>query len=342
MLVYRKSVAEAMLNLNPDDVLFSVSKLFFAYGFGNSLAFPLVTGAAALLLPQRPGAGEVAELVRRHGVTVMFWVPSGYAAMLQGDLSRGFGRLRLAISAGEALPPDISPRIQAALNVPLLNQLGSTEAGHAYCGTQADEDPASSIGRPLPAYHLEVRDKHGNPVTDGQSGELWVKGPTLPNAYLNNTSRSETVFVDGWFRSGDCASRLPNGRFRLLGRIDDMEMVGGIKISPMVVESVLCNHPQVRDVAVTTVVEDGRSQLVAYLDCTGSVADMVGELRGQAREQLAPYMVPRRFIQVNQLPRTINGKLRRHVVRSAQWREQASMDPVPTSERQLSEEAHQV
>ncbi len=319
VLVYRDAVADSMLHLQRDDILFSVSKLFFAYGFGNSLAFPLTTGAASLLLAHRPAACEVTELIERHGVTVLFWVPSGYAALVQEDTSVVQSRLRLAISAGEALPPDLSQRLQEALKSSVLNQLGSTEAGHAYCGTQPGDDPAISVGRPLPGYQLAIHDWQGKPVAGGEAGELWVKGPTLPSAYLNDVEKSENVFVEGWLRSGDCAMQLPDGSFQLLGRLDDMEMVGGIKVSPLLVESVLRSYPEVNDVAVIARVETGKSQLVAYICCTRPLVELESELRSVAKKNLAPYMVPRRFYQVAELPRTINGKLRRHILRSTKW-----------------------
>jgi 4-hydroxybenzoate adenylyltransferase len=314
-LVYRDSVAYPMLDLRPHDVLFSASRLFFAYGLGNSLAFPLMTGACAVLLPQRPNAQQALQALAQFKATVMFWVPSGYASLLRQATPKAPATLRLAISAGENLSPHLSERLQKWLGVPLLNQLGSTEAGHAYCGTRASDDPSLSVGRPLPGYQVSVRDPQtGVSLPSHTEGELWLTGPTLP-----------TTDHGQWFRTGDCARSLPNGTLTLHGRLDDIEQVNGIKISPLPIEAALSFDPDVLDVAVIgMMLETGESQLWALVVSACSLDDtFTARLRQQVKSQLAPYTVPHRFIQVEALARTSNGKLQRHLMRRPQWIEHA-------------------
>jgi fatty acid CoA ligase FadD22 len=160
-----------------------------------------------------------------------------------------------------------------------------------------------------------------------------VKGPSLPTGYLDAEPSSGSAFLDGWFKSGDRACRLPEGRFRHLGRVDDMLMVGGIKISPVHVESVLGNHPDVVDVAVATEWEQGRSRLVAFVVSERELAETERELREYAKQRLARYMVPQRYVKVRELPRTTSGKLRRHLLRSAHWLTMARVEESPERQR---------
>lgn len=331
MLVYRDAVASGMLGLRREDLLFSASRMFFAYGLGNSLAFPLTMGASAVLLPRRPSGADALEVLRRHPVNVMFWVPSGFASLLREAEESPSQSLRLAVSAGEALSPGLALRLQGWLGAPVLNQLGSTEAGHAYCGTSAGDDPAASIGRVLPGYCVELRDPAtGLPVPLGRDGEVWLAGPTVPRSYwrdLTGEERGADLFVGDWFRTGDKARRLEDGRLQYLGRVDDIEKVGGMKISPLEVEAVLSEHPDVAEVAVASVVHrDGASRLWAFVVCRRPLADIEPELRSLARGRLASFMVPKFFVPVERLPRTTNGKLQRHVLRSDDWIHRALSD----------------
>ena len=324
MLVYRDAVASGMLGLRREDLLFSASRMFFAYGLGNSLAFPLTMGASAVLLPHRPSGADALEVLRRHPVNVMFWVPSGFAALLREAELSPSQSLRLAVSAGEALAPGLAMRLQGWLGAPVLNQLGSTEAGHAYCGTSTGDDPAASVGRVLPGYSVELRDPAtGAPVASDGEGEVWLAGPTVPRSYWRDVTgleRSADLFVGDWFRTGDKARRLADGRLQHLGRVDDIEKVGGMKISPLEVEAVLSEHPDVAEVAVASVVQpDGASRLWAFVVCRRSLADIEPELRTLSRERLASFMVPKFFVPTEHLPRTTNGKLQRHVLRSDTW-----------------------
>jgi len=323
---YAIAVGIGMLDIKQKDVLFSVSKLFFAYGFGNSLVFPLMHGTSALLLRERPTPADIGRLIDQYQVSVFFWVPSGFGALLKTRLPANTVQLRLLVSAGEPLLPSLSEKIQQAISVPLLNQLGSTEVGHAYCGTQIGDNPAESIGRALPNYQFEVRDEHGDIVTLGEKGELWVKGPTVPTCYLNSDESSARHFVDGWFKSGDCVQELPNQYFQHHGRIDDMQMVGGIKVSSLHIENILNQFPQVIESAVISEFIDNKSQLIAFLRLAIPLSDIEDALKEHARSFLAAYMVPKILIEVDAFPRTINGKLQRYKLFSKTWLNKAAED----------------
>jgi acyl-coenzyme A synthetase/AMP-(fatty) acid ligase len=297
--------------------------MFFAYGFGNAFAFPLYSGSAAVLVGERPGPEQVAELIERHRVTMLYAVPSAYAALAARTGHSSYGTLRGAVSAGETLPGELGERATELLGVPVYEQIGSTEAGHAFCANGPGGNVPGTIGRPVPGYDLELRDKSGAAVADGEQGELWVRGPTLLKGYLNRPAQTARVLVDGWLSTRDLAVRGAGGTYRHLGRVDDMEMVGGITVSPVEVERVLSGHPSVREIAVAAVPDgSGATKLRAFV--VPAAADQDGarleaDLIGLARQSLAAFKVPRTVQVVPALPRTATGKLRRHVVRTGSW-----------------------
>ncbi|PSK65689.1 p-hydroxybenzoic acid--AMP ligase FadD22 [Micromonospora sp. MH33] len=319
-LHYHRAVGEAMLRLRPEDVSFSVSKLFFAYGLGNSLVYPLHSGSAAVLTAPRPGPARIAELVRRHRVTVLHAVPSAYANLVAEVTDpEPFRSVRVAVSAGEPLAPTLGEQATALLGAPVLDELGSTEIGGACCANRLDDNQPGTIGRPLPGYELRVCDDSGRPLDGPVEGELWVRGPTLLTGYLHRPEETARVLVDGWLRTGDRVTRLPDGRYRHGGRLDDLELVGGITMSPVEVERLLLTHPLVREAGVAAVPDDrGATKLRAYVVCAvdqATVPGLADELIGLVRSRLATYKVPRSVEFVAALPRTPTGKLRRFVLR---------------------------
>jgi fatty acid CoA ligase FadD22 len=320
--VYFDAVGGPVLGIGPADVMLSVSKLFFAYGFGNAFVFPLYSGSSAVLVADRPPAERIAELVARHRVTLLYAVPSAYAALVAKADRAAFGSLRGAVSAGETLPPALGERATELLGVPIYEQIGSTEAGHAFCANGVYGNVPGTIGWPVPGYELELRGKDGRPVPDGAEGELWVRGPTLLREYLNRPEQTAGVLVDGWLATRDLASRQPDGTYRHHGRADDLEMVGGITVSPLEIERVLESHPQVAEVAVAAVRDDtGASKLRAFVVPSGlpGKTSLEADLIGLARKHLAAFKVPRTVHVVPALPRTATGKLRRHIVRTGSW-----------------------
>ncbi|MER5582030.1 benzoate-CoA ligase family protein [Streptomyces asoensis] len=328
---YHDLIGRRLLGITEDDVTLSVSKLYFAYGFGNAFVFPLFSGSSAVLVDRRPTPAAVDELVARHRVSLLYSVPSAYAALVadRGDGHAAcFASVRAAVSAGEGLPDGLGARITELLGAPVLEQIGSTEAGHAFCANSLGHDHPGTVGRPVPGFEVELRDRSGRPVPDGAEGELWVRGPTVTPGYLNRPEETRRTLVGGWLATHDRARREPDGAYRHLGRTDDMEMVGGITVSPLEVEAVLRTHPAVREVAVAAVPDHrGATRLRAFVVPDRPAAPRGGtgltgledELLVLLRERLAAFKVPRSVSFVGSLPRTSTGKLRRHLVRRGAW-----------------------
>ncbi|MGI8807433.1 MAG: AMP-binding protein [Acidimicrobiales bacterium] len=304
-LVYVEAFARPAIAIRRTDVLLSVSKLYFAYGLGNSLFFPLLTGCRAVLHAAHPVPTEIAEVVRRHRVTVIFGVPTFYAHLVAGADPSALGSVRVAVSAGEALGTELATRARAFLGVPILDGLGSTEVGQTFASNTLDRWKDATVGMALPPYRVSVRDDQGRSLPPGEVGALWVAGPTLPLGY-----------ADEWLVTGDRALLDAEGFLHLRGRADDVELVGGISVSPLEIEAVLSRHPAVTEVAVAGVVgADGASRLEAFVVAAPGAA-VEAELLALARAELAPFMVPRTIAFVDVLPRTPTGKLRRYVLRS--------------------------
>jgi fatty acid CoA ligase FadD22 len=321
--VYHDTIGLPVLGVGPCDVTFSVSRLFYAYGFGNAFVFPLYSGSAAVLTAERPQPEQVAELVARHRVTLLYAVPSAYAALADRAGAGDFGSLRAAVSAGESLPEELGRRARELLGAGIYEQIGSTEAGHAFCANRVYDDVPGTLGRAVPGFELAVRGRDGRPVADGDRGELWVRGPTLMREYLGRPEQTAQVLVDGWLATRDLVHRRPDGTYQHLGRVDDMEMVGGITVSPLEVERVLSGHPLVREVAVAAIPDErGATRLRAFVVATASgtdSTDLEADLLRLARGRLAAFKVPRTVRVVPELPRTATGKLRRHLVRTGSW-----------------------
>lgn len=316
-VVYVEAFAGPAIALEQSDVVLSVSKLYFAYGLGNSLFFPLATGCRAVLHPAHPRPDDIAALVRRHRVTVLFSVPTFYAHLV-AQCDRGdFASVRVAVSAGEALGVTLAQRARAFLGCPILDGLGSTEVGQTFASNTLERWEDGTVGRVLRPYRVAVRDDSGRDVPAGEVGALWVAGPTLP------------LGSGEWLCTGDRAVLDGEGFVHLRGRSDDTEMVGGISVSPLEVEAVLSRHPSVTEVAVAGVVApDGASQLRAFVvavpGADGAQMEVLeAELIALARAELAPFKVPRSVTVVEALPRTPTGKLRRFVLRSGAWAAQA-------------------
>ncbi|MGW0841867.1 benzoate-CoA ligase family protein [Streptomyces sp. NPDC002787] len=321
---YHDLIGRRLLRITPDDVTLSVSRLYFAYGFGNALVFPLFSGSSAVLADRRPTPAAVDELVARHRVTLLYSVPSAYAALV-ADRANGhedcFASVRAAVSAGEGMPAGLGKQVTELLGAPVLEQIGSTEAGHAFCANSFDHNHPGTVGRPVPGFEVELRDRAGTPVPEGETGELWVRGPTVTPGYLNRPEETERTLIGGWLNTRDRARREPDGTYRHLGRADDMEMVGGITVSPLEVEALLRTHPGVRDVAVAAVTDErGASKLRAFVIPVPPIGvGLEAELICMARDNLAAFKVPRSVSFVPTLPRTATGKLRRHLVRQGAW-----------------------
>ncbi|MDQ6728512.1 MAG: AMP-binding protein [Actinomycetota bacterium] len=330
-LVYFEAFALPAIAVRRADVLLSVSKLYFAYGLGNSLFFPLLAGCRAVLDAAHPRPDDIAELVRRRGVTVLFSVPTFYAHLVASGRPEAFATVRAAVSAGEALNVALAERARKLLDCPILDGLGSTEVGQTFASNTLAHWRDGTVGRALPPYRVCVRDGRGRTLAPGRPGVLWVSGPTLPLGYLGPPAR---LAVPGtgdatggeWLCTGDRAELDGDGFVHLRGRVDDLEMVGGISVSPLEIEAVLSRHPAVTEVAVAGVLgPDGASRLAAFVvpATPAATGTLVEELVALARSELAPFKVPRSVLLVEALPRTPTGKLRRFVLRNGTWGAQA-------------------
>jgi benzoate-CoA ligase len=309
-------LASQVIALGPDDVVLSASRMFFAYGLGNSVYLPAAAGAAVAVDAFPPSPASVQGAIDRYAPTVVFGVSSlwaGYAQLGQAALARS---VRLAFSAGEALPADLFHRFRVRFGLPLLDGLGATETMHHATSNRMDDAVPGSAGRALDGFEIQVRDAEGRALPDGTSGELWIRGPTLASGYWNRAELTARTFVDGWLRTGDRA-RVREGRLHHEGRFDDLMKVGGIWVAPVEVEDVLRAHDDVAEAAVV-LVDDGTGipVLKAFVRSTRTDGGLHAELAKACRARLASFKVPRLFETVTALPRTATGKLRRFELRA--------------------------
>ena len=310
-----------ILGIREDDVVFSAAKLFFAYGLGNGLTFPLSVGATTVLMAERPTPAAVFARLTKHQPTIFYGVPTLFAALLASPNlpQRGQLRLRMCTSAGEALPADIGRRWTDHFGVEILDGLGSTEMLHIFLSNRAANVRYGTSGTPVPGYELKIVGDDGCPVAPGQVGELRVCGPTSATAYWNNRQKSRETFEGQWTRSGDKYSVDEEGFFVYAGRTDDMLKVSGIYVSPVEVEAALITHPAVLEAAVIGKADEEKlTKPVAYVVLKAGHAGSAGlaeELRQHVKSRLAPYKYPRWIEFIDELPKTATGKIQRYKLR---------------------------
>jgi benzoate-CoA ligase len=310
-----------VLGIGPEDRLFSAAKLFFAYGLGNGLTFPLAVGATGILAAERPSPASVARILRAQRPTIFFGVPTLYAAMLAGnDLPRRQElALRCCVSAGEPLPAEIGRRWSELTEVDLLDGIGSTEMLHIFLSNRPGAVRYGTTGRMLPGYDLKIVDEDGQKVAPGEIGDLLVDGPTSAAFYWNNRERSRTTFRGAWTWTGDKYYQDKDGYFVYCGRSDDMLKVNGMWVSPAEVEAALIEHPGVLEAAVVGAEDaDGLTKAKAFVVTKPGIAADAGletALDAQARARLAPYKCPRTFAFLDELPKTATGKIQRFKLR---------------------------
>jgi benzoate-CoA ligase family protein len=315
------------LDITENDVCYSVAKLFFAYGLGNALTFPMSVGACTVLLPERPTPESVAALLRRHPVTVFYAVPTFYAAFLASASAppRADVKFRCCVSAGEALPPDVGKRWVEKYGVDILDGIGSTEMLHIFLSNRAGEVKYGTTGKPVPGYECKLIGDDGQPVKKGEMGELLIKGPTSAIMYWNNREQSCSTFLGPWTRSGDKYMEDEQGYYVYCGRHDDMLKVSGLYVSPFEVEGALATHPEVLEAAVVAWPDADaliKPKAFVVLKDQTKVADaaardaMSRALQEHVKTRLAPYKYPR-WIEFRQdLPKTATGKIQRFKLRS--------------------------
>ena len=334
-----------VLGLREDDVCFSAAKLFFAYGLGNALTFPMAVGATTLLMAERPTpeatfrrwTGGVAAHDPQgpsarppEGApaawggpaplkpTVFYGAPTGFAGMLAHPAlpAKGAVAMRLVSSAGEALPAELGERFKAHFGVDIVDGIGSTEMLHIFLSNRPERVRYGSTGWPVPGYEIELRGDDGQPVPDGEPGDLYIHGPSAAMMYWGNVTKTRDTFQGGWTKSGDKYIRNSDGSHTYGGRSDDMLKVSGVYVSPFEVEATLVQHPAVLEAAVIGVVDaDGLTKTKAFVVLIDGQAADEATLKAFVKDKLAPYKYPRQIAFVNGLPKTATGKIQRFKLR---------------------------
>ncbi|HTQ00151.1 MAG TPA: benzoate-CoA ligase family protein [Casimicrobiaceae bacterium] len=309
-----------VLGLGERDVAFSAAKLFFAYGLGNSLTFPLSAGATVLLMAERPTPASVFKRLTGHKPTVFFGVPTLYAALLASpDLPvRGDVALRLCVSAGEPLPKEIGERFAARFGCDVLDGIGSTEMLHIFLSNRPGRVRYGTTGTPVDGYDVELRGEDGRGVGVGEIGDLYIRGPSAALMYWDNSAKTRSTFQGEWTRSGDKYVCDAEGFFTYAGRSDDMLKVGGQFVSPFEVEAALMRHDAVLEAAVVGKTEQGLTRTLAYVVLkpgrSGDAA-LAEALKAFVKDALAPHKYPREIRFIAELPKTATGKIQRFKLR---------------------------
>ena len=312
-----------VLELTENDVCFSAAKLFFAYGLGNGLTFPMTVGACAILMPERPTPDATFKRMT-GGVggakpTVFFGAPTGFAGMLahpnlpkKSDVA-----MRLVSSAGEALPAELGERFTAHFGVNIVDGIGSTEMLHIFLSNKPNDVRYGTTGWPVPGYDIELRGDDGNAVPDGEPGDLYIKGPSAALMYWGNREKSRETFQGGWTKSGDKYIRNADGTYTYGGRSDDMLKVSGIYVSPFEVEATLIQHAAVLEAAVIGVIDkEGLTKTKAFVVRKAGAEVTEDALKAFVKDKLAPYKYPRQIEFVTELPKTATGKIQRFKLRA--------------------------
>ena len=317
---------KAVLALTESDVCFSAAKLFFAYGLGNALSFPLSVGATTVLMAERPtpeavfkrwlGTGPVAA----PRPTVFYGAPTGFAGMLAHPQlpARDAVALRLVSSAGEALPGELGARFKRHFGLDIVDGIGSTEMLHIYLSNLPGRVRYGSTGWPVPGYEVELRSESGTAaVADGEPGDLYIAGPSAALMYWGNRAKSRETFQGAWTKSGDKYVRnADDGSYTYSGRSDDMLKVSGIYVSPFEVEATLVQHPDVLEAAVIGVADDqGLTKTKAFVVRKPGTSVSEDALKAFVKDRLAPHKYPRQIEFLDDLPKTATGKIQRFKLR---------------------------
>ncbi len=314
--------AKPVLGLTEHDVCFSAAKLFFAYGLGNGLSFPLSVGATTILMAERPTPDACFKRFTTLLPTVFFGAPTGYAGMLASPNlpAREAVKLRMCSSAGEALPREIGDKWTAKFGCEIIDGIGSTEMLHIFLSNRPGDVRYGTTGKPVPGYVVELRDESGHVLTGSDEvGDLYISGPSAALMYWGNRSKSDETFRGAWTKSGDKYFRDADSYYVYAGRSDDMLKVSGQYVSPFEVESTLMQHPAVLESAVIGVDdESGLTRAKAFVvlkDAKGASDALAEELKTFVKAKLAPYKYPRQLEFLTELPKTATGKIQRFKLR---------------------------
>lgn len=310
--------AKGAIGYRESDVTIAVPKLYFGYATGANLFFPFAAGASAALFPERPTPEILFEKIRAHRATILVNVPTMVNRMVaHPDATRAdLSSLRLATSAGEALPVELHERWRAAFGVELLDGLGTAEMWHIFLTNRPGDVRPGTLGRPVAGFDVRACDDEGREVGPGEVGELWVRGRSRAIGYWQQMEKAAATFRGEWVVTGDLVARDRDGWFRYRGRRDEMLKVDGRWLAPQEVESCLLQHPAVRDCAVVGVKDaSGLVKPHAFVVAPGAGAGLAAELKAFALERLEAYKHPREVVLVESLPRTHLGKVDRAQLR---------------------------
>jgi benzoate-CoA ligase family protein len=313
-----RTYAAEVLRIGPEDRCFSAAKLFFAFGLGNALTFPLSVGATTVLDPRPASPAMVAEVVARDQPTLFFGSPGLLAAMVAQEVDpRPFASVRLGATAGEALPAEVHRRFTERFGFPVLDGLGSTEALHIFLSNRPGAERPGTSGTPVPGYEVRLVDDEGRVVEEpGVPGNLQVAGPSIATGYWCRTEATQAAFEGRWLRTGDVYVRTEDGCYQFLGRTSDMIKAGGIWVSPAEVENVLLAQEAVAEAAVVGGrTPEGLEEVVAFVVPRPGVELDPVALEAHCRERMAAFKRPRRIVVVEELPKTATGKIQRYRLR---------------------------
>src|SRR4051794_10649598 len=313
--------ARNVLKLSPGDICFSVPKIFFAYGFGNSITFPFAAGATALLLPGQPRPAPIFAAIERFRPTVFFGLPTLYTSLTKADgaAAADFSSLRMALSAAEVLSAEVFNGWKALTGLEIIEGLGSTEALHIYLSNRPDSKKLGAAGLRVPGYEILLRDKDGREVSDNEEGILWVRGDSNTPLYWNRPDKSaETIREAGWIYTGDRFLRDADGFHFFRGRADDLIKISGQWVYPLEVELCLAEHPDIRECAVFAAeLPDRRMTLKAVVVMNKGdfdTGDATKALQDFVKAKLLPYKYPREIRFIAELPKTGTGKIDRQAL----------------------------
>ncbi|MCV0395203.1 MAG: benzoate-CoA ligase family protein [Rhizobiaceae bacterium] len=310
-----------VLGTRPDDVVYSAAKLFFAYGLGNAMTFPMAAGATAGLLAGRPSPDAVFDTFEALRPTIFCGVPTLYAALvaqMEKEMPKGLDRLRLCVSAGEALPAEIGQRWKKLTGVDIVDGVGSTEMLHIFLSNAPGDIVYGTSGVAVPGYEVRLVGEDGREVGDGEVGELLVRGPSAADGYWNQREKSRSTFEGHWTRTGDKYERTADGRFVYCGRTDDMFKVSGIWVSPFEVEQALVTHQAVLEAAVVARRDEAgleKPQAFVVLKNGAARDGLAEELREHVKAKVGMWKYPRWIEIADELPKTATGKVQRFKLR---------------------------
>jgi benzoate-CoA ligase family protein len=315
------SYARSVIKLRPDDICFSVPKIFFAYGFGNSITFPYAAGAVSLLMPGQPKPANIFETIARYRPTVFFGLPTLYTALTKAPEAgeADFSSIRLAISAAETLSTEVFNAWKALTGLEIVEGLGSTEVLHIYLSNTVEQKKPGAAGVRVPGYELALKDQDGKDVADGGEGILWVRGDSNTPLYWNRSDKTaESIRDGGWIYTGDRFSRDADGFYFFRGRADELVKISGQWVHPTEVELCLADHPTVRECAVLALeLPDRRMTLKAFVVLNDTACDAEAAtkaLQDYVKQKLLPYKYPRVIQFLDALPKTGTGKIDRQAL----------------------------